>query len=314
MNTSNLPLISIAMCTYNGENYLRKQLDSLVNQSYPEIEISIFDDCSSDLTVSIIQEYTAQFPHIRLHQNSINLGYQKNFEANFQSCIGELIAPCDQDDIWALDKVEKLYEILDVHILVYHDSELIDENDQSMKLSIGTRLNFVRGKNPISFLFFNCVSGHSMLFRRKLLQHIFPFPKKGFYDHWIVFVASHYGSIDFTTQCLVKYRQHQQNLTDILGAKRKETKLQTTISRIQRENDWLEICAEYENQHQGKGFTNDLFAQGKNRDANYFNFRFGYTIWKYQEELLHIPKQKPKRRLGFAIRQIWGVKTKTIFK
>ncbi|WP_339865433.1 glycosyltransferase family 2 protein [uncultured Algoriphagus sp.] len=314
MTLSKTPLISIAMCTYNGEKYLRKQLDSLVNQTYPHVEISIFDDCSSDGTIAIILEYIELFPQIKLKQNPSNLGYQRNFEANFQACSGELIAPCDQDDIWDLNKLEKLYAILDDNILVYHDSELIDEKDQSMKLSMGSRLNFVRGKNPSPFLFFNCVSGHSMLFKRELLQHIFPFPKKGFYDHWMVFVASHYGSIDFTTECLVKYRQHQQNLTDILGAKRKETKLQTTISRIQRENDWLEICAEYEKQRQGPGFNTHLFEQGKNRDTNYFNFGFGFTIWKHQDDLLHIPKQKPKRRLGFAIRQIWGVKTKTIFK
>ncbi|MEB2785640.1 glycosyltransferase [Algoriphagus persicinus] len=314
MNSSKLPLISIAMCTYNGARYLRKQLDSLVYQTYPNLELSIFDDCSSDETIEIIMEYAERFPQLTLHQNAENLGYQKNFEANFKACAGVLIAPCDQDDIWALDKIEKLFNILADHILVYHDSELIDGTGQSMRVKMSTQLNFVRGRNPRTFLFFNCVSGHSMLFRKELLDHIFPFPTKGFYDHWIVFVASHYGTIDFKPECLVKYRQHQHTLTDILGAKRKETKLQTTISRIQRENDWLEICAEYEKRFHGSGFTNRLFAQGKNRDVNYFNFRFGYSIWKYQDDLLHIPKQKTKRRLGFAIRQIWGVKTKTIFK
>ncbi|UZD22898.1 glycosyltransferase [Algoriphagus halophytocola] len=314
MNNSSLPLISIALCPYNGCKYLRPQLDSLVNQTYPNLEISVYDDCSTDETPSIIQEYAKEFPQIKVHQNSRNLGYQENFSANFKACKGVLIAPSDQDDIWALDKIEKLYQILKDHILVYHDSELIDEKGKSKGIKMSTKLNFVSGMNPKSFLFFNCVSGHSMLFRKDLLDHIFPFPKKGFYDHWIAFVASHYGSIDYHQECLVKYRQHQHNLTDILGSKSKETKLQVTCSRIQRENDWLEICAAYEKQISGPGFANNLYAQGKNRDSNYFNFRFGYTIWKYQNDLLHIPRQKPKRRLGFAIRQIWGLKTKTLFK
>ncbi|SFU20854.1 Glycosyl transferase family 2 [Algoriphagus locisalis] len=244
MNNSSLPLISIALCTYNGCKYLRPQLESLVNQTYPNLEISIYDDCSTDETPSIIQEYAKKFPQIKVHQNPRNLGYQENFAANFKACKGDLIAPCDQDDIWALNKIEKLFDLLQDHILVYHDSELIDEEGKSLGINISTRLNFVSGKNPKNFLFFNCVSGHSMLFSRDLLKYIFPFPKKGFYDHWMVFVASHYGSIDYLSECLVQYRQHQQNLTDILGAKRKETKLQTTISRIQRENNWLEICAE----------------------------------------------------------------------
>lgn len=314
MNSSNLPLISIAMCTYNGSRYLREQLDSLVYQTYPNLEISIFDDCSKDDTVAIVQEYASKFPMIKLYQNPVNLGYQENFAANFKACQGEFIAPCDQDDIWALDKIEKLYNILEDHILVYHDSELIDGDGKSMGIKMSSKLNFVKGKNPNTFLFFNCVSGHSMLFHKVLLEHIFPFPKKGFYDHWMVYVASHYGSIDFKNECLVSYRQHQYSITDILGTKRKETKLQTTISRIKRENDWLEICAAYEREINGPGFTSNLFEMGKNRDDNYFNFRFGYTIWKHQEDLLYIPKQKPKRRMGFAIRQVWGVKTKKLFK
>lgn len=314
MSNSAHPLISIAMCTYNGAPFLGKQLDSLVNQSYPNLEISIYDDCSTDDTVPIIKEYALKYPQLKLHQNPVNVGYQKNFEANLKTCKGEFIAPCDQDDIWDTDKILKLYGFIKNHILVYHDSELIDEEDRSMQLSMRSRLNFVRGKNPKPFLFFNCVSGHSMLFRRDLLTLIFPFPDKGFYDHWIVYVATHYGSIDFTEECLVKYRQHRKSLTDILGSKRKETKLQTTISRIQRENEWLEICADYEKQMHGSGFINNLFSQGKNRAENYFNFHFGYSIWKNKADLLLIPKQKPKRQLGFAIRQIWGLKTKTIFK
>ncbi|WP_268036547.1 glycosyltransferase family 2 protein [Algoriphagus sp. PAP.12] len=314
MNDPKAPLISIALCTYNGSKYLREQLDSLVHQTYPNIEISVFDDCSTDDTWAILLEYALNYPQIKLHQNSHNLGYQKNFETNFKACLGDLIAPSDQDDIWALDKIEKLYLILKDHILVYHDSELINSEGSSMGLSIGSRLNFVKGKSPRSFLFFNCVSGHSMLFKKELLGHIFPLPNKGFYDHWIAFVASHFGSIDYIDACLVKYRQHPQNLTDILGSKRKESKLQITLSRIQRENDWLEICAAYEMQNTGAGFNTRLFNQGKPRINNYFNFRFGLTIWKNQQELLFIPKQKAKRRIGFAIRQIWGMKTKTIFK
>ena len=69
MTLSKTPLISIAMCTYNGEKYLRKQLDSLVNQTYPHVEISIFDDCSSDGTIAIILEYIELFPQIKLKQN-----------------------------------------------------------------------------------------------------------------------------------------------------------------------------------------------------------------------------------------------------
>ena len=53
-----IPLISVAMTTYNGEKYLKEQIDSILNQSYKNIELVICDDCSKDGTWSILQEYT----------------------------------------------------------------------------------------------------------------------------------------------------------------------------------------------------------------------------------------------------------------
>ncbi|PZX57055.1 glycosyltransferase involved in cell wall biosynthesis [Algoriphagus ratkowskyi] len=314
MITVTHPLISIAMCTYNGGKYLRKQLDSLLNQSYPNLEISIYDDCSTDNTMEILEEYSTEYSQIRIHRNKQNLGYQRNFEANLKSCRGEFIAPCDQDDIWELDKIEKLFKLSEDNILVYHDSELVDENDAPIGYRMTTKLNFVSGKKPEAFLFFNCVSGHAMLFRKSLLEHIFPFPTKGFYDHWIVYVASHFGRIDYLNECLVKYRQHTKNLTDIRGVKRNETKLQTTISRIERENDWLNVCAEYEAKEKRSSYATWLLSKGQNRASNFFNFGFGYEIWKNRNALLHIPKQDEKKKFSFALRQVWGLKTKTIFK
>lgn len=314
MSHTNHPLISVAMCTYNGAKYLRPQLDSIIQQTYPNLEINIFDDCSDDDTVQILKEYAEINPQINIHQQPVNQGYQKNFAANFKSCKGEFIAPCDQDDIWDHQKIEKLYEIMRDNILVYHDSELIDHSGKSLGVSMINQLNFVKGKNPHAFLFYNCVSGHSMLFRRSLLDHIFPFPSKGFYDHWMVYVASHFGTISYIEDKLVKYRQHQNNLTDILGDKRKLTKREITVSRIERENDWLKVCADYEAQKNEVGFASQLYECGKARTTNYFNPLFSYQIWKHRFELLHIPKHDAKKKFSFAIRQFWGVKAKTLYK
>ena len=99
------PLISIALCTYNGERFVREQLDSLVNQTYKNIEIIAVDDHSSDQTFAILENYKSKFKNIRTFQNNANLGFRKNFEKALRECTGEYIALSDQDDVWRLDKI-----------------------------------------------------------------------------------------------------------------------------------------------------------------------------------------------------------------
>ncbi len=74
-----IPKVSIAMCTYNGERFIREQLDSIVSQSFYNFELVIVDDCSSDSTVSIIKEYMQKDERIKFFQNEKNLGFVKNF-------------------------------------------------------------------------------------------------------------------------------------------------------------------------------------------------------------------------------------------
>ena len=109
-------MISVAMATYNGEVYLRKQLDSILHQSLPVDEIIICDDQSSDGTVDIIQEYIKQYPHIHLYKNEQNLGYKRNFKKALSLCSKEYIFLCDQDDIWDSDKVKEMVEIGRAHV------------------------------------------------------------------------------------------------------------------------------------------------------------------------------------------------------
>jgi len=105
---SDAALASIAMCTYNGEKYLREQLDSLVAQDYPNLEIVIVDDCSTDSTPQLLEEYAGQHPNFTIHQNEQNMGFRRNFEKALKLCSGEIISLCDQDDIWFPNKISAL--------------------------------------------------------------------------------------------------------------------------------------------------------------------------------------------------------------
>src|ERR1700739_3468336 len=113
-------LVSIALCTYNGEAYIKEQLDSLIDQTYPNCEIIIVDDCSKDGTVGVLKQYADKYPQIKLHINSENLGYTKNFEKAIRLCNGEYIALCDQDDTWDKNKISILIDQIGNNILIYH--------------------------------------------------------------------------------------------------------------------------------------------------------------------------------------------------
>jgi glycosyltransferase involved in cell wall biosynthesis len=128
----NDPLVSIALCTYNGEKYLSAQLDTLIAQTYINFEIVAVDDCSTDNSFQILEEYSKKYPCIRISRNQHNLGYVKNFEATLKLCKGSLIALCDQDDLWDKTKIELQVNAIDCNVLVYHDSEFINETGETM--------------------------------------------------------------------------------------------------------------------------------------------------------------------------------------
>lgn len=149
----NKPLISIALCTYNGSAFLAEQLDSILGQRYTNWELVVVDDCSTDSTPAILEEYAGSDARIGLHYNEQNLGYNKNFEKALGLCRSELIAICDQDDIWHPEKLEKQVKLIGDHALVYHDSEFVNAEGQSMNRRISDKLNFYRGDAPEVFLF-----------------------------------------------------------------------------------------------------------------------------------------------------------------
>ena len=124
---------SVALCTYNGEKFLKEQLDSILNQTVKVDEIVVCDDGSTDATVSILNSYKEAFPSIfRVYQNEKNLRSVKNFEKAISLCENEIIFLCDQDDVWKPEKVsvflEKFRENTDVDVFA-SNAEIVDEND-----------------------------------------------------------------------------------------------------------------------------------------------------------------------------------------
>ncbi|MCZ4243492.1 glycosyltransferase family 2 protein [Pedobacter punctiformis] len=238
----NNPLVSIAICTYNGEKHLIEQLESIVNQTYKNLQIIAVDDLSTDSTIEILKSYQNKYPFFTYYQNSGNLGYVKNFETAISKCTGDYIALSDQDDIWNLDKIEKQIKGIGSHGLIYHDSSFIDENGNLLSRKLSDVYTPYHGNKPHPFLFFNCVAGHSILFNKRLVKDILPFNKEYFHDRWIANIASERGGIKLIPESLVQYRQHHLSITDALGMKVEENQQDLFFSKTAI--TWIKICSE----------------------------------------------------------------------
>lgn len=200
------------MATYNGSAYLREQLDSILHQTLLPKEIIIQDDCSTDDTVLIIQEYLCHLP-IQFEINPVNLGYVRNFELALSKATGDYIALCDQDDIWAPNKLKLLLSNIGGKSLVYSNSLLINSKSESLNTTLSQKLrnHFISTHSPLTFIYDNCVSAHAMLFHHSLIPYTTPFPSQLYFDAWIAANAAALNGISYIDQTLVHYRQHTNN-------------------------------------------------------------------------------------------------------
>jgi len=215
--------ISVALCTFNGEKYLKEQLQSFAAQTRLPDEVVVCDDCSSDKTVKIIRDFAAcaSFP-VRLYANETNLRSTKNFEKAISLCEGDIILLSDQDDVWHKNKLEKFtdaFEIDEQVGLVFCDGELVDENLISLNISSWQALQFDKKKQNLVkngdglavILDGNVVSGCMMAFRAKYKDLLLPIPNdiQGvIHDHWIALLMLTVAKVNLIPERLVKYRQH----------------------------------------------------------------------------------------------------------
>lgn len=209
--------ISIAMATHNGHKHLEKQLKSLLHQTLLPREIVISDDGSTDGTCALLDFYAREYGFIKI-LNSKSSGVNENFQNAVSACRGDHIAFCDQDDIWEKDKLAQLAARFSNGILLaYGKSILIDYGDRQLPLVTEDYLGFRRyrdGHVPFYFLFSNCVSGHSMMIKKELLNEAFPFPANCMYDHWLALIASVKSDIVFIPEAITYHRIHSSNVTN----------------------------------------------------------------------------------------------------
>jgi rhamnosyltransferase len=233
----NKPLVSIVLATYNAQKYLNQQLDSILKQTYDNIEIIICDDNSTDGTIAILNEYQKLYPNIYIYKNSSNLGVVKNFEKCINLANGNYIALSDQDDIWRLDKIEiqmdymlkAEYKNPNKAILVHSDLEMIAKNGNLLYNSYMSYKNYdISLKRDLSYILGPCsVMGNTILINRRLKQLALPFPPiLEVHDYWLAVINELYGYRITIKESLVSYRIHDDNVSN------SQTKLQPKLSNL----------------------------------------------------------------------------------
>ena len=205
--------ISIAITTYNGEKYLREQIDSLYSQTLVPDEIIVVDDCSTDNTQLILEQYHISKGLIYF-VNEKNLGINKNFEKALSFCTGDYIALCDQDDIWFPDKLLKSYN--KIRQIEYDEPALISSNnifvDENLKI-----INIPKfdkdDENYSTTLLGHYSQGCTLFMNKKLKKLIIPFPddNRMVFDMYIGLVAAMIGNKYYLAEPLMFYRSHSNN-------------------------------------------------------------------------------------------------------
>ncbi len=293
-------LVSICLATYNGEKYLKEQLDSIINQTHKNLELIVQDDCSSDNTVEILESYKDKID-IKIYKNEQNLGYIKNFESVLTKANGDFIAMCDQDDVWQENKIELLLNNINDATLIYSDSLLVDKDAKSLnkKLSKSLKNNFISTKNPLAFLNNNCVSAHAMLFKKELLEFIFPFPKNIFFDAWIAANGASLNGIKFYDACLVHYRQHD---TNTLSKYNKKSKNKSKTSLNEADKKIQAKIATIDSMLKLKLLTKEdieilqkLKKQYLSFKKNRFNLKIFTILYRYKNKLYEITRKNSFR-------------------
>lgn len=226
----NRPLVSIALATFNGEKFLAQQMDSLLAQDYSNFEIVVSDDGSTDSTWQLLERYAAHDQRIHLLPHNGNRGVIQNFFRCFSACHGDLISPCDQDDIWYPSKTRRLVETMSDALLVYCNSRLIDSKDRPTGATMADTFNMIQGNDPRPFLFSNSVFGHAMMFRKYILSGQGAITTGVPHDWWLAFVAANLGRIIYLDEVLVDYRRHEMSVTQVAADNPSKQQRQTHLN------------------------------------------------------------------------------------
>lgn len=250
--------ISVALCTFNGARFVEEQLESLVRQERQPDELVVCDDGSNDGTVQLIRRCSSDIPFtVKIRENPKRLGVFRNFEQAIGLCSGEIIAPCDQDDVWRPEKLALMEQVLAENPqagMVFSDAEVVNDQLQPMNMNLWDcagfsdelQQQFRQGEAFRYLVNRNYIFGCTMVFRSRLRDLFLPFPEQfkfiHLHDGLIILFTSAVAPIIPLEQKLVSYRQHsgQQIGAFVRMSDAQTPALLAPVERFSAETSYLE--------------------------------------------------------------------------
>ncbi|MBO1922990.1 glycosyltransferase [Thiomicrorhabdus sp. 6S3-12] len=214
--TPNQKKISVALATYNGAEFLSKQIQSLLEQTVLPDEIVISDDNSSDSTIGILNEYQSMYPNvIKVIKNRNNVGYAQNFNNALVNTVGDFVFLCDQDDVWFPNKIEYMVNLAESkpgYFVYMNDALLTDKDLNQFGFTSYEQLK----KSGVDDKYF--VLGCCCLLTREYLDFVLPIPMGlKSHDNWLVEISYGIGLRYIEKKPLQLYRRYGGNVSDCIS-------------------------------------------------------------------------------------------------
>jgi hypothetical protein len=236
-----VPRIEVLLATYNGESFLREQIDSVLAQESVPVTILARDDGSSDGTQAILAEYAVNAPgQFRVLQDGDRTGTARgNFGRLLQNTDAPYVAFCDQDDVWLPHKLrasmQQMHALEAQHgtalpLLVFTDLRVVDQQLQTVSDSLWQTNELVGANAPTlsQLLSENVATGCTVLMNRSLADRMRSMPPAAqMHDHWAALLAASLGAMASVSEATVLYRQHTSN---VIGAVQGRRSLSTKAS------------------------------------------------------------------------------------
>lgn len=298
-----LAKVVVLLSTYNGEKYIKEQLDSILSQTYSNITIVVRDDGSKDKTTLILKEYELQ------GKISLILGKNKGFINSFFELLklapeASYYAFSDQDDIWEKDKIERAVKIIEeqgsfeVPVMYYSNYDLYDYN---MKF-----ISHSKKKNNVSFVnsLVECVNlGMTTLVNQKTREKmLYNPPKQNLLGHdwWIYMVCSAFGKVIYDDIAKVRHRMHSSNtsMKDYREGKKPLEGLTNNkhFPKVKKQIKEFANCY-YQDLNQSQKQIIDLFI-------NEVNCKNQLRKIFYPKKIMSLWKEEIILRIGFLLKMI----------
>ena len=204
-------MISVCIATYNGERYIRQQIESIVCQLNVDDEIIVSDDGSTDGTLDIVKGIGDK--RIKIIEGPGRKSPILNFECALKASKGDFIFLSDQDDVWKSDKVEICMKWLKTYHCVVSDAEVTDNRLKPLYPSLYDIMQVRQGR-IYNTIWKNGYTGCCMAFRRNVLEASLPFPKDiPMHDIWIGNVAAYKYNVIFIPDRLIHFRRHENTIS-----------------------------------------------------------------------------------------------------